>query len=144
MEQYIGYGFNIDDLTDSNWLELLQKDKDAYAALQRNCLDEFGNGDTDSLRSFARDWLDIRYENAGDYLAAVINNGEKEAAGADDIVGCYDTYLIFESIRFTDDSKRALYIRNEADFIKMIGRYIPTGGLRFGSVWGGGDECWID
>ncbi len=54
----------------------------------------------------------------------------------------YDSYLVFDSVRFADDSPRTEYIRSADDFIEMISRYVPIEALKFGNLYEGSD--WID
>lgn len=70
----------------------------------------------------------------------IINEGESAAAGTDYIVAAYDNWLVFDSVRFADDSKRTQYIRTADDFLTMIARYLPLENLSVGNVFAG-DWC---
>lgn len=53
----------------------------------------------------------------------------------DNVVCCYNNFLIFENIRFIDDSPRARYIQSKEAFIELIGKYVKTDHITFGDLW---------
>lgn len=137
MQIYIGFGFNVTDIGDCDvWLRLLQgADPDIADELRREC----GN-------DAARHALEVIEEVAcspADYLAGIINAGERDMTGpGSDAVVAYDDYIVFDSVRFADDSPRTRYIRTQEDFVGIISKYIPIDHLRFDNVY---CECpdWI-
>ena len=133
MITYVGYGFCIDDITNEAWLALVNKyDHDAYESFIRDGLN------TEDIQSF----IDENAMSQCEYLRDIINENEKSIAKTDYIVSSYDDYLVFDSIRFYDDSPRAKYIPNQEAFISMIARYIDIDTVNFGNVYEGSD--WID
>lgn len=146
MQTYVGYGINTNDIPDEDWLALAKKyDKETFETYLRSTYKE--EPDKTDEKDQVQDALDFIEKNSSsrcEYLRDIINENEKEKAGTDYIVTNYDNYLVFDSIRFADDSKRTKYIRTEADFINMIGRYIPleNGKLTFGNLCEGSD--WFD
>lgn len=68
------------------------------------------------------------------YLASLINDGETEAAGINYLFSDMNSFLIFESVRFSDEA-RAQYIKNVQDFWNVVSRYIDVTGLHGGDVF---------
>lgn len=147
MQNYIGYGFDTNEIDDSVWYALAQKyDNEEVAEHFNNTFaEDIANGTIVTEDDKIQDALDFIDENNTDYceyLRNIINSEESEKAGTNYIVSSYDNYLVFDSIRFADDSKRTEYIRNADEFIAMIGRYIPTENIHFGNLYEGTD--WLD
>ena len=147
MQNYIGYGFDTNEIEDSAWLTLVDK-YDKYDFAEHLCntfLEKVKEGyivtDDDKIQD-ALDFIDENNTDCCEYLRNIINSKESKKAGTDYIVTSYDNYLVFDSIRFADDSKRTEYIRNADEFIAMIGRYIPTENIHFGNLYEGTD--WLD
>ena len=147
MQNYIGYGFDTNDIEDKTWYNLAKKyDTEAVEEHLKDSFNyEITNDEVISEEYKIQDALDFIDENNIDcceYLRNIINSEESEKAGTNYIVSSYDNYLVFDSIRFADDSKRTEYIRNADEFIAMIGRYIPTENIHFGNLYEGTD--WLD
>lgn len=141
MQTYVGYGFNTDAIEGRDWLALVEKyDNEKFDNYLKS---HFGDNitETDKIESAIR-FAEQRDDFRSSYLCDIINSEESKKAGTDYIVSGYDNFLVFDSVRFADDSKRTEYIRNADDFIAMIGRYVPTGNLTFGNLYEGTD--WND
>lgn len=149
MQNYIGYGFDTNDIPAEDWVNIFKKyDTDMY----QNLLDDCKEDDIDlktlpqeEREDIILDFINEAIDSTAEYLRDIINKHEAAAAGTDYIVEAYDNFLVFESIRFIDDeSARAKYIRSENDFIAMIDRYIPLKHreINFGNIWDGID--WVD
>lgn len=139
MQLYVGYGFDANDVENSALVEMMRKyDPRRYEDAIKELREDFPGEDNVQkyLESYLSDFLD---GSAAEYLCDIINRCESTAAGTGYIVTDYDQYLVFESIRFADDEKRASYIKSEEDFIQMIGRYVPVNGLTFGNICTGSD-----
>jgi hypothetical protein len=138
MKDYVGYGFYTDDIQDKDWLNLVKThDKETYQNFLEDVDSEFEDEEeeAEALVEYIG-WAD----GPAQYLANVINVGECEKAGANSIVYVTDyDILLFRSIRFLNDSKRAEYIRSEKDFIEMISRYVPVDNIKFGDIFEGED-----
>lgn len=149
MDIYVGYGFNVNDIKDKDWLNLLKEHaRNLYDNLREEALEEnpdLAAADEETLREALEErvieFLEARYNTPCETLRDIINEGEKAAAGTDYIVANYDNYLVFDSVRFADDSKRTQYIRTADDFLTMIARYIPLDDLAIGNVYAGN---WCD
>ena len=135
MQNYIGYGFDTNDISDETWYILVSK----YDSEEIS--NEISITEDDKIQD-ALEFIDGSNISRCEYLRNIINSEESEKAGTDYIVTDYDNYLVFNSIRFADDSKRTEYIRNADEFIAMVGRYIPTENLHFGNLYEGTD--WMD
>ena len=148
MQIYIGYGFNTHDIPAEDIVALVkQHDASLYADLQDSLRDTWPEQvpTDEQVQQILFDLIDETSDDLASYLCGLINGNESEKAGADSILTTYDEYLVFDSIRFTDDSKRAEYIRNEEDFIALIGRYLPTDHITFGNLYDGvewADPCY--
>ena len=149
MDIYVGYGFNVNDIKDKDWLNLLKEHaRDLYENLLEEAQEESPDlvvADEETLREALEErvieFLEARYNTPCETLRDIINEGESAAAGTDYIVANYDNYLVFDSVRFADDSKRTQYIRTADDFLTMIARYIPLDDLAIGNVYAGN---WCD
>lgn len=149
MDIYVGYGFNVNDIKDKDWLNLLKEHaRNLYDNLREEAREEnpdLAAADEETLREALEErvieFLEARYNTPCETLRDIINEGEKAAAGTDYIVANYDNYLVFDSVRFADDSKRTQYIRTADDFLTMIARYIPLENLSVGNVYAGN---WCD
>ena len=137
MQTYIGYGFDTTDIKAEDWSALAEKyDKEAFDDWKESL-----SSDEDICECIS-DFIDSMHTCKAEYLASIINGEEAEAAGTNYIVSTYDDVLVFDSVRFADDSKRSQYIRTVDDFVKMIGKYVPLQDLTFGNLYEGTD--WID
>ena len=143
MTCYIGYGFDVNDLTNEDWVKILsEKDADIFKEFKADCQMKRGSDDHDVLIEEVTDWLEGNNYSLADYLHSLINGKEKAAVGIGNVVVCIEPYFFFDSICFAGDEPRAEYIRSSDDFIKMIGKYVPTENLTFGNLYEGSD--WMD
>ena len=144
MQMYVGYGFNTNDLDDETWSTLVQTyDSDAYAEIKRKAAILAGDEDVDEIMiNYALDFINENSMSKAEYLQNIINSEEAKIAGTDYIVTTYDDFLVFDSVRFADDSKRTKYIKTQEDFISMINKYIPIEEIEFGNLYEGVE--WID
>ena len=142
MQTYVGYGFDANDLTEKDWLEIVKKSKNDYADFCADCKDNFGNNDEETLLANVIDWIESAYSYCSAYLCAVINECEYQSAGADNIVCAYDDFVVFDSIRFIDDSPRTRYITSQDAFIALISKYVKTDNITFGNLYDGIE--WVD
>lgn len=144
MQTYVGYGFNVTNISSKTWLDIIaQYDDKLYNSLKSKTEKEIGHrpSEADLLERVKEHIEDVSSGGMSDYLCRLINENERKKAGADYIVSCYDDYLVFDSVRFADDSPRAKYIRNERDFLAMIARYTNgLDGLIFGNLYEGSDR----
>lgn len=148
MENYVGYGFDVNEVNPKDWLALMRKfDKDEYKRFIEGTEEDEGVDGKDleeALENGVEDWIgDI--SSLAEYLRDIINDGECSAAGTDYIVSAYDSFLVFDSIRFAgdpDELTRAKYIKSPRAFIRMIARYVPTKDLTFGNLYNGVE--WAD
>lgn len=122
MDAYIGYGFNVNNVSKEEIIKLAKKydsdmckdltDDEIYDEICCNCLE------------------------ISEYIANIINGEEKI-----EVVTTFDNYIMFESIRFIDDEpERTNKIRNQNDFISLISKYLNIknlgiGNVYFGSAW---------
>ena len=150
MQVYVGYGFNTNGIKSETWLKLMEThDPELYEELIEESKTSGCNGDEETAKWLNKSVTDKICENANseaDYLADIINAGESETAQTDYIVATYDSYLVFDSVRFADDSPRTKYIRTATAFIQMIGKYVPTDDLTFGNLYDGvewADPCYF-
>ena len=137
MQTYVGYGFNVNDITDEQWLDLIEKynEKDYINHLEIN---EALGSDKNEQTELALEWLFMNYMDRGDYLTDIIN-GEEGL----ELVVQYDDYVVFNSIDFLDHCKeRALRIKNREDFIQLIAEYVPIDNIKFGNLYAG--VAWTD
>lgn len=141
---YVGYGFNTNDIDDETWSTLVQTyDSDAYAEIKRKAAILAGDEDVDEIMiNYALDFINENSMSKAEYLQNIINSEEAKIAGTDYIVTTYDDFLVFDSVRFADDSKRTKYIKTQEDFISMINKYIPIEEIEFGNLYEGVE--WID
>lgn len=149
MVHYVGYGFNTEQIPVSEWVSLVKKyNKELYEKAEKEAAEEGCKTEETLMELLENDTGDCVFETPCEYLRDLINHQEyleRKKAGIQDpfnIVQSYENYLIFESIRFADESYRAKYIRSEGDFIKLVSKYINVEQISFGNLWEGGD--WID
>ena len=147
MINYIGYGFDTNEIDDEIWYNLA-KTYDADR-VEKHLKDSFDSDITDDEMiseeykiTDAVDFIDENFISRSEYLRNIINAKESKKAGTNYIVSNYDNYLVFDCVRFADDSKRSKYIRSTRDFIAMIKRYITIDGIKFGNLYEGSD--WFD
>lgn len=144
MQIYVGYGFDTADINDETWAALVKKyDTEAYNDIEKKAAVLAGHDETQEIMiDNAIDFINENSISKAEYLANIINSEESDAAGTDYIVSTYDDFLVFDSARFADDSKRTQYIRTQEDFIAMISKYIPIEEIQFGNLYEGVE--WID
>ena len=138
--QYVGYGFNTNDISDETWMSLFKK----YNPKEFQEIENKMNKDSDACKEAILNAIDTLYNCTADYLRDIINTEEskKHNIKNEDVVITYDNFLVFDSIRFPGECKRCEFIRTQDDFIKMIAKYIPTEKITFGNLWDGND--WED
>lgn len=130
---YIGYGFNTLDFSKADWVALYKRfDAASFAEYAKDKSEE-------DIESGILDEINENYLSPTDYLRDVICGSEYAESGIENVVSCYDGYIVFDSIRFADDSPRTNYIRNAQDFVKMINKYVSTENLTFGNLYEGND-----
>ena len=144
---YVGYGFDTNDISDEIWYNLATKYDTEAVKKHLNASFDYEITDDEAISeeykiTDALDFIDENTMSRCEYLRNIINKEESKKAGTDYIVSSYDNFLVFDSIRFVDDSKRTQYIRNQKDFIDMIKHYIPVDDIKFGNLYEGND--WID
>lgn len=144
MQIYVGYGFDTADINDETWAALVKKyDTEAYNDIEKKAAVLAGHDETQEIMiDNAIDFINENSISKAEYLANIINSEESDAAGTDYIVSTYDDFLVFDSARFADDSKRTQYIRTQEDFIAIISKYIPIEEIQFGNLYEGVE--WID
>ena len=144
MQTYIGYGFDTNDIGAETWASLVKKyDSDAYKEINKKAAMLSNSEEVQEIMiDYALDFIDENSMDKTEYLSRIINSEESESAGTDYIVSAYDNFLVFDSVRFADDSKRTKYIKTQEDFINMIARYIPIDEIQFGNPYEGVE--WID
>lgn len=144
MQIYVGYGFDTADINDETWAALVKKyDTEAYNDIEKKAAILAGHDETQEIMiDNAIDFINENSISKAEYLANIINSEESDAAGTDYIVSTYDDFLVFDSVRFADDSKRTQYIRTQEDFIAMISKYTPIEEIQFGNLYEGVE--WID
>lgn len=136
MRIYVGFGFNTDHISDEALIALMEKyDRKRYDKLK----EKYPNQDMKSDGIYARAVFRFSVDSVATWLCDIINKNESKKANTDHIVSNEGQYVVFESVRFADDEKRASYIKSEEDFIQMIGRYVPVNGLTFGNICTGSD-----
>ena len=147
MINYIGYGFDTNEIDDEIWYNIA-KTYDADK-IEKHLKDSFDSDITDDeiiseeyKITDAVDFIDENFISRSEYLRNIINAEESKKAGTNYIVSSYDNYLVFDCVRFADDSKRSKYICSTRDFIAMIKRYITIDGIKFGNLYEGSD--WFD
>ena len=140
---YLGYGFNVNDLSTEDMLEFIRE----YSP------DEYESRDPDETdEEFVES-----YEWNNGSRAEVIRDIINEQAMRDhpeyeenpiSFVQAYDQYVVYDSMRFPNDSPRAKLIPDEESFIEFIGKYLCTASLEFGNVYTGADNIdlnpWMD
>lgn len=147
MLTYVGYGFDTNEINDEIWYALANKydNEELTEHFHNNFAEEIANNKPLNKDNKIQDAIEFINKNNTDcceYLRNIINSEESKKAGTNYIVTSYDNFLVFDSIRFADDSKRTKYIRNTDDFITMIKRYIPIENIHFGNLYEGTD--WAD
>jgi len=144
MQIYVGYGFDTADISNESWVALIKKyDSYAYDEIKKAVLIDDENLNSDELiEEYALDFIDENNMSRAEYLSRAINGEESKSAGTDYIVSTYDDFLVFDNVRFANDSKRTQYIRTQKDFIEMIGKYVPINEIYFGNLYEGNE--WID
>lgn len=144
MQTYIGYGFNTSDLSSKDWANLVkQYDSKAYDEIKKKAAILAGDEGIDEIMiDYATEFISQNNISNTEYLSNIINSEEAKLAGTDYIVSTYDDFLVFDSVRFADDSKRTQYIRTQEDFVNMISKYVPIEEITFGNVYEGIE--WID
>ena len=132
MKTYIGYGFDVNDITDKELANAAEKYNEADFV---EYLKDYG---IEKREDFIPEWIDCHYNGAAGILCDIINNEEKLK-----LVIQYDNYIVFDSIDFLDYCKeRALKIKNRYDFIQLIAKYVPVKNIKFGNLYTNID--WID
>ena len=133
---YIGYGFDVNQVTDPMWVKLVRTyDKTAYDEIVQEM--ELDKNKKYSLTKRILDLIDKNSKSRGEYLRMVINNNESVIDG---VVECFGHYLIFENITFISEEPRAKYITSRGDFVSMISKYISVRKLTFGNVFAGNNH----
>ena len=137
MTYRLGFGFDANQVSNKAMLECVRKEPEIFADfLEYLAINELKGNPEDYIREFIDDGAELDSE----FLADIINDGEKDLAGTLSIVETYDNYIVFCGCDFYDDCPMLMkYIRNKTDFIRMIGKYIDTNEIRFGDVWENSD-----
>jgi len=137
---YVGYGFDVNDIPDEEWLKIV-KNYDTAACLNytvpiRDASWDWSQYTEEEQLEAALKFIDDNYDS--DYAAYLCNiiNREEEC----DIVTQYDNYITFDSIAFIDDCReRVIRVPNKEAFIGLIAKYVNTIPIKFGPVWSGND-----
>lgn len=148
MQIYVGYGFDTADISNESWAALVKKyDSYAYDEIKKAVLTDDEEvrlilNSNKLIEEYALDFIDENSMSRAEYLSRIINGEESKSAGTDYIVSTYDDFLVFDNVRFANDSKRTQYIKTQEDFIDMIGKYVPVNEIYFGNLYEGNE--WID
>lgn len=51
MQAYMGYGFDANDIPNTEWMNLIKTEPDDYDAFRSDCRDNFGTDDEKTLRA---------------------------------------------------------------------------------------------
>ena len=139
MTEYVGYGFDADNITDADWLQLMKKyDKTQYDELEEKVKKSYPvTRWEENMPGEVRNFIERNYYDAAEYLRDIIN--ENEDIG-ENVVENYDNYLIYNRIAFPEDcARRIIHIPSRDSFITMINKYVPTKHLKFGNLYDGND-----
>ena len=136
MQNYVGYGFDTNEITNKDWLELFQE----YDKERQNLLKKETKGlNKEETNEAVSEFIENLPNGKADYLARIINREEHIKAGTDYIVSAYGDYLVFDSCRFAYDSLRTKYIKSQEDYYKLIKKYIDIREIHFGNLYEGTD-----
>lgn len=163
MQVYLGYGFDVSDIKAEAWIRFLrQYNHEEYANTVAEVLQEYElkEGDEGFDDAFYEIFSDVGDYDLAEMLAKTISEcerhnlvqylvpGKSESDLTDDVVISYSEFVVFDSVRFANDTPRTKYIKTEEDFIEMIARYIDLSGICFGNIYCGcassDDEPYMD
>ena len=127
---YVGYGFNVEDLTEQQLIDFIRCSP--YAKDFEEYLKDADAEEDDVVTEF----MEERSGYVSYFVSCAINAAERKRAkdrgcdlGSEDVVVAYDTFVFFDSLRFAEEDKRSQIIRTEEDFLRMLKRYfheLPT------------------
>lgn len=156
MTNYVGFGFDIDDVKQEDILNLIRRYRpEEYGELKQAATKNEPDNDADNaLLANLYDYfcrnvslIEEADSNGGDFgglVTSIINCQERTDRGllpSTNLLYCFDHYVAFGAVRFADDTERARTIKSADDFYAMIGKYFET--LPYcANIYEGSD--WID
>ena len=110
MQIYVGYGFDTADISNESWAALVKKyDSYAYDEIKKAVLTDDEEvrlilNSNKLIEEYALDFIDENSMSRAEYLSRIINGEESKSAGTDYIVSTYDDFLVFDNVRFANDT----------------------------------------
>ena len=149
MQQYVGYGFNVNDISNMGLLKFMQAHapEDAEEALTEvlTVKKKFNDMTKQELEDVLEDievFASSIKGSTADYIVDIIC--------ADTCRGLLwvldETYIVFPPLEFPEDAEeRCKYVKSAADFQHLITTYFPDEDIEYGKVWDGvewADPCY--
>ncbi len=136
MINYIGYGFDTNEVSDRQWTKLVRVyHNKTYQSIRKKAKERYTN--PREIRQYIIEETN-RYAKQDDkcrFLCDIINGDDKPRMY--DTVENYDNYLVFNRIDFIDYQPRATQIKNPSDFVNFIQQYISTRNIKFSYIYEG-------
>lgn len=139
-QEYAGYGFNVDDISDKGFLRLIKTYvPDDYREMITDILevdkdpDILTEEEREILAKNAEDWIDTSRGFKANYIADVICSST-----CDGLVYELDTkYVVYPPLMFPEDAEKEKikFVRNASDFEKLVMSFFPGEQITFGSIW---------
>ena len=145
MENYIGYGFINDDISEGDLVDFIEKHSPEI--IPELCCEVFGDNyrkivslnelNTEEAEDVLN-YLENEYPIGAYEISEIISEAINKTEGVT-LLSCRGEYIVFESLRFSDDEERAKIIRSSEDFINLISKYFPVSESTFGNVYEGSE-----
>ena len=162
MENYVGFGFDIDDVKQEDILNLVKKYRpEEYEEIKQAAMKDEPNEDADKVilaNLYDYFWKNVPLieeadSNGGGFgglVTSIINcqeRADRNLSPSTNLLYCFGHYVAFGAVRFADDTERTRTIKSANDFRALVGKYLKTppycANIYEGSDWLDPDY-WID
>ena len=144
MQNYVGYGFDTNDIEKDDLLVFVEKfDQDKFQEMCQEVagrpirkIEDLTDDEKEELFASLDEWI----EEPSYYIRDVINGSEIAEGRMKDegVVDAYEEFVVFENIPFPECGyERCRRIRSESDFIGFIKGYFPNVDITFSKIWEG-------
>lgn len=139
MENYVGYGFNVYDISGKECLDFVARyDRDSLEDLLRFALEKEGitglemltEKEKEKIGDLIPDWVWGEELDTNEYVKNIIcrhENGLRLNVGG-------GGYIYYPPICFLDDADGKTCVRNRDDFERTIRKYFPDSDIVFGDI----------
>ncbi len=141
MENIIGYGFDVNDVTGKAFVGFIRKfAKEDYDSMLSDLLKTEAGLSAElpaeeEIEMYAREWVLDHNDSEAQFIASVINEKEKSK-----ILSYADNYVFYESVVFPGEREDRKAFSTREEFEQMLRKYLPDVACKM--IWEG--SSWFD